>query len=171
MTARLLLLWCGLALLIPQITNYQGKHELLPIRVAPQPVLFNHLKHFSLGLGCKQCHSRASQEERAGFPRIAQCMLCHETLKTSEPEIQKLVRFHQEGEEPPWVRVYELPDFVFFGHSKHLEANLECAICHGPVEKREILTKEVSTSMKVCVACHVEQQTSIDCDLCHDLEQ
>ena len=171
MAARLLLLWFGLGLLIPQITNYQGMYERLPIKVAPQPVSFDHLKHSSLGLGCQQCHSQASREERAGLPPIAQCMLCHDTLKKSEPEIQKLAQFHQEGKEPPWVRVYELPDFVTFGHSRHLEANLKCAICHGPIEKREILAKEVSTSMKVCVACHLEKQASIDCDLCHDLAQ
>ncbi len=171
MTARLLLFWSGLALLIPQITNYQGKHERLPIKVALQPVPFNHLKHSSLGLGCQQCHSGASLQERAGFPPIAQCMLCHDTLQKDEPEIQKLAGFHQEGKEPPWVRVYELPDFVSFSHSKHLKASLECAICHGPVQEREILAKEVSTSMNVCIACHVEKQASIDCDLCHDLEQ
>ena len=171
MTVRLLLLWSGLALLIPQITNYQGKHERLPITVAPQPVSFNHLEHSSLGLGCQQCHSGASQEDGAGLPPIAQCMLCHDTLKKDEPEIQKLARFHQEGKEPSWVRVYELPDFVPFSHSKHLKARLECATCHGPVEKREILAKEVSTSMKVCIGCHLEKEASIDCDLCQDLEQ
>ena len=102
MTARLLLFWSGLALLIPQITNYQGKHERLPIKVALQPVPFNHLKHSSLGLGCQQCHSGASLQERAGFPPIAQCMLCHDTLQKDEPEIQKLVR--QLGQEDSAIR-------------------------------------------------------------------
>ena len=171
MTARLLLLWSGLGLLIPQITNYQGKHERLPIKVAPQPVSFDHLKHSSLGLDCQQCHSQAREKKQAGFPPIAQCLLCHETLKKNEPEIQKLARLHQEAKEPPWVRVYQLPDFVLFSHSRHLKASLECAVCHGPVEERVVLAKEVSTSMKVCVACHLEKEASIDCDACHDLER
>ena len=171
MIARLLLLWSGLGLLTPQITNYQGIHERLPIKVAPQPVPFDHLKHSSLGLDCQQCHASAREIERAGFPPTAQCMLCHETVKKNEPAIQELARLHQEGKEPSWVRVYQLPDFVHFSHSRHLKASLECAVCHGPVEEQVILAKEVSTSMRVCVACHVEKQASIDCDACHDLEQ
>lgn len=171
MTVRLLLLWSVLGLLIPQITNYQGKYERLPIKVAAQPVLFDHLKHSSLGLACEQCHPGAREKEQAGFPPVAQCMLCHETLKKNEPEIQKLVRFQQDGKEPSWVRVYQLPNFVHFRHSRHLEARIECGVCHGPVAERVILAKEVSTSMRVCVACHVEKEASIDCDACHDLEQ
>ena len=171
MIVRLLLLWSVLGLLIPQITNYQGKYERLPIKVAPQPVSFDHLKHSSLGLACEQCPPGARREQQAGFPSVAQCMLCHETLEKNQSEIQKLARLHEEGKEPKWVRVYQLPDFVHFSHSRHLKASLECAVCHGPIAERRILAKEVSTSMRVCVACHVEKAASNDCDACHNLEQ
>jgi hypothetical protein len=35
-----------------------------------------------------------------------------------------------------WVRIHNLPDFVYFNHSQHAVA--ECQTCHGPVETYEI---------------------------------
>ena len=71
----------------------------------------------------------------------------------------------------PWVRVYEVPGFVFFDHGRHAKAGLGCVSCHGPVASRDVLQKEVSTSMNACVACHREKGARVDCAACHHLGQ
>ncbi len=70
-----------------------------------------------------------------------------------------------------WVRVYEVPEFVFFNHKKHMAADLECVQCHGPVETREVLAQEISVSMTACMNCHAERGVANHCYFCHDLGQ
>ena len=148
---------------------YKGKPEQLPREVAPQPIPFSHKLHVSSGITCKGCHLGVDSSERAGFPALQKCMLCHSSIKVESVAIQKLASMAGEGQEAAWVRVYELPDFVFFSHANHSTAEVECGKCHGPVEKREVLSKEISTSMETCINCHLARRTSIDCHLCHEL--
>jgi hypothetical protein len=151
--------------------GYKGKQEDLPIKVAPQPIAFSHKKHSTAGLKCLDCHSGADRKERAGLPQAEQCMLCHATIATDSAEVGKLASFHERGEKAGWVRVYQLPDFVFFSHASHRKAGETCGTCHGPVETREVLAKEVSTSMIQCMNCHAAKKVSTECHLCHDLGQ
>ena len=62
-------------------------------------------------------------------------MLCHRSIKAESASIRKLATMAGEDQDPAWVRVYQLPDFVFFSHAKHSEAEVACTKCHGPVEK------------------------------------
>ncbi len=148
---------------------YKGKSEQLPREVAPQPIPFSHELHVSKGISCKGCHLGADSSERAGFPALQKCMLCHSSIKAKSASIQKLARMAEEDREPAWIRVYQLPDFVFFSHVNHSKAEVTCAKCHGPVETREILSQEISTSMETCMNCHLARQASTDCHLCHEL--
>ena len=148
---------------------YKGKPEQLPREVAPQPIPFSHRLHVSSGIACKGCHSGADSSERAGLPRLQKCMLCHSSIKAESAAIRKLSTLAEEGQEAAWVRVYQLPDFVFFSHASHSKAEVECGKCHGPVEMREVLSKEISTSMETCMNCHLARQASTDCHLCHEL--
>lgn len=150
-------------------TRYKGREEKLPIAVAPQPIPFSHQKHTSVS--CLYCHVYAAKQERAGFPNSVKCIPCHITEKKESPLIQKLLKIHKKGEKIKWVRVYQVPDFVFFSHASHVKANIECKTCHGPVHKRDVLAKEVSTGMVSCMNCHDKMKVSNSCYLCHDLGQ
>ena len=148
---------------------YQGIQEDLPKTVEPQPVPFNHRLHVDAGTECLDCHAGAAKKEVAGIPNIDDCMLCHAAIKTESPEIQRLAKMQAAGERLKWVRVYEVPDVVFFSHVNHVKAGEECATCHGPVGLREVLAKEISTSMTTCMNCHAERNFSNECFLCHQL--
>jgi hypothetical protein len=89
--------------------------------------------------------------------------------KAESPEIRQLAEVHKRGERVQWVRVYSVPDYVFFSHASHLKAGEQCITCHGPVEERDVLAKEVSTSMVACMNCHAKRKASNDCVLCHQL--
>jgi hypothetical protein len=150
---------------------YQGIQETLPLAVAPQPIHFSHRRHATARIGCTDCHSKAQREERAGIPQAAQCMTCHATVRKDAPAIRELARLAARKENIPWVRVYRLPDFVFFSHAVHSKASVECQLCHGPIEEREILQKELSTGMRACVDCHRARKAPLDCSRCHELGQ
>ena len=39
-----------------------------------------------------------------------------------------------------WVRIHNLPDFVYFNHAQHVQVGgVECKTCHGPVEEMEVM--------------------------------
>ena len=171
-TARLLLpVLSGFAVLsLAQVVpQYKGKKENLPRVVAPQPIPFSHKLHSRLGLTCGGCHAGASEKARAGFPAPAACLTCHNTVRKNHPGIQALKVLHRQRKEPEWVRVYQLPDFVFFSHANHVNAQLPCSDCHGAVETHEVLNQEVSANMEMCMNCHKASAVSTDCHLCHEL--
>jgi hypothetical protein len=163
-------LFCG-ALLMGQQAGYQGIQEKLPLAVALQPVRFSHKVHSASQIRCADCHPLAQREERASIPQAGRCMVCHATIQKDAPAIRELARYAAQKETIPWVRVYRLPDFVFFSHAVHIKATVECQTCHGPVAERDVLQKEVSTSMRACVECHRARKAPLACSRCHELGQ
>ena len=135
-----------------------------------QPIPFSHKQHSPVA-ACNLCHPTAASGERAGLPSTSQCLACHAAVKKDSPLIQRLAAYPKEEKPVPWVRVYRVPDFVFFSHARHLSAKIECAACHGPVHQRDVLEKEVPTSMKACMDCHRVRGVSLACNLCHELGQ
>jgi hypothetical protein len=144
--------------------------EKLPQSVAPQPVAFSHRVHAGkVGLPCHFCHIGAAKGDDATIPSVDFCMTCHRTIKTDSPEVAKLRVAAEKGNAITWVPVYRVPDFVFFGHAPHVKAGLHCAECHGPVETRDVLQQEVSTSMNFCRDCHRNRGAPMECVACHQL--
>ena len=134
-----------------------------------QPVPFSHKHHAgTLGLECKKCHVNPDPGEMMTFPVLTTCMECHAAIKTDSPHIQKIAAAAQAGEQLDWVRVYEVPGFVYFSHRSHLAAGAECAKCHGDVPSRERISLAGDITMAGCMNCHIESGSSIDCAYCHE---
>ncbi len=58
-----------------------------------------------------------------------------------------------------WTRVHNLPDHVYFNHAQHVTVGkVDCANCHGPVEKMEVVQQYAPLSMGWCVNCHRETE-------------
>ncbi|MCX6624874.1 MAG: cytochrome c3 family protein [Acidobacteria bacterium] len=137
----------------------------------PQPIAFSHKTHAGAAITCLDCHAGAKTKERAGFAPARKCMLCHVSIRTESPAIRKLAEASKSGTEIAWVRLYRVPDFVFFSHANHTKKGVECSVCHGQVATKDVLAREVPTTMKQCVDCHRRGNVSIDCALCHQLSQ
>lgn len=127
-----------------------------------QPIPFSHRQHAQAGVKCSSCHFKTETDEQAGLPSASDCAQCHQEARSSAALMEKDIT---------WVRVYHLPDFVFFSHQAHLRAKTDCRTCHGPVERRTVLWKEKDISMKACVACHKEKRASTACNYCHELNR
>jgi len=144
---------------------------LLLFFAAEQPIPYSHKTHLANGLQCKNCHTNADPGEMMGFPATKTCMGCHTTIKKDSPAIQKLAAYNKDQKPVPWVRVYQIPNYVFFSHRVHTQTGATCQTCHGPVAEREVITKEVDHSMGNCMDCHRRNKASIDCTFCHDARQ
>ncbi|MFV1963912.1 MAG: cytochrome c3 family protein [Pirellulaceae bacterium] len=86
----------------------------------------------------------------------------------------------KEGSSPKpieWVRVHNLPSFVYFDHRAHVVAGVKCQHCHGPVKTMQRIRQVESLGMGWCVNCHrdanehgvqgAKVHASTDCDACH----
>ena len=77
----------------------------------------------------------------------------------------------------PWVRVHNLPDYVYFDHRAHVGAGVQCQRCHGLVESMKRMRQYSSLHMGWCVNCHRDTEAdgvdgksvrpSLDCSACH----
>lgn len=154
-----------------------------------QPIHFSHKIHAGEnGIDCKYCHSSARTSKTSGIPSVSICMNCHKNINEFTgsadstyvdyskefytAEIQKIydavgwdpATQSYTGEEKPvkWVRIHNLPDFVYFNHSQHVSvAGLECQTCHGPVEEMEVMRQHSPLTMGWCVECHRETEVDL----------
>ena len=133
-----------------------------------QPIPFSHKQHSALGLKCAECHATPEPGEVVTFPAASKCMNCHRTIKADAPAIQNLQRYAESKQEIPWVRVYQIPSWVFFSHKVHAEGGATCENCHGPVAQREQLARETDLSMGGCMSCHRSHKATLDCAACHE---
>ena len=133
-----------------------------------QPVPYSHKTHLAMGLKCDSCHRNADPGEFMGFPAESFCMSCHQVIKADSPHIAKLAAAAREKKPIPWVRVYQLPKYVYFSHRVHTAAGTSCETCHGSVRERDVMTKEVVHNMKSCMACHAATKARNDCMTCHE---
>jgi hypothetical protein len=133
-----------------------------------QPIPYSHKQHIALGLKCANCHEMPDPGEMMGIPAVSKCMTCHQSVKKDSPAIQKLAAFAAGKEPVPWVRVYQIPSFVFFSHKNHLDSGVKCETCHGKVPERERLFRETDISMNGCMNCHRINKASVDCMFCHE---
>ena len=140
-----------------------------PQAAKPQPLPFSHKLHTQFVQECQDCHQVSSDGWTMNYPPEEKCMSCHATIKTDSPAIKKLADYAAQKKPVPWVRIYQVPDYVYFSHRTHLKkAKLDCEACHGPVREREVLSKEKSTSMAACISCHKEKGAQTGCRTCHD---
>lgn len=155
-----------------------------------QPIHFSHKIHAGdNGIDCKYCHSSARVSKTSGIPSLNVCMNCHKNVSEFQGdkdstyvdhskefysgEIKKLydavgwdpAAQKYTGKQKPvkWVRVHNLPDFVYFNHSQHVSvAGVECQTCHGPVETMEVMRQHSPLTMGWCINCHRETDVKVE---------
>ena len=153
-----------------------------------QPIHYSHKIHAGANqIECQYCHSSASKSKHSGIPSLNVCMNCHENIADYNGEedlekgytkdfytneikkLYKAVGWDEEtqsytGDTEPvkWVRIHNLPDFVYFNHSQHVSvAGIDCQKCHGPVEEMEILYQYSPLTMGWCINCHRDSNIKV----------
>lgn len=127
--------------------------------VREQPVPFSHRHHVAqLGLDCRYCHTSVEESNFAGIPSTKTCMTCHSQIHINAAILEPVRESWRSGESLEWVRVHDLPDFVYFNHSIHVKKGIGCESCHGPVDEMALTWRENSLNMEWCLECHNNPQ-------------
>jgi hypothetical protein len=120
-----------------------------------QPVPFSHKHHVQgLGLQCQYCHVTVEKSSYAGIPPTKTCINCHAQIWTNAQLLEPVRMSWASGESIPWIKVHDLPDFVYFNHSIHVNKGIGCATCHGRVDMMPLMYAQNTLQMEWCLDCH-----------------
>ena len=62
--------------------------------------------------------------------------------------------FRENNRPIEWTRVHDLPDFVYFNHSIHVNKGIGCTACHGHVNEMQLIWQDQTLYMAWCLQCH-----------------
>jgi hypothetical protein len=140
--------------------HLQGPNSLAE---APrQPIPFSHKHHAGDdGIDCRYCHDGVEQAAFAGIPATQVCMTCHSQLFTDAPMLEPLRRSAATGTALRWIRVHDLPDFVYFDHGIHVRKGVGCVECHGRVDRMPLTRRVAPLEMQWCLECHRDPESHL----------
>jgi len=120
-----------------------------------QPVPYSHALHAGeLGMDCRYCHNTVEKAAEAAIPPTQTCMNCHSSIRTKSDKLQPVRDSYATGMPVPWVRVHDLPDYVYFNHSAHVSRGVGCVSCHGRIDKMDVVYQAKPLTMGWCLNCH-----------------
>ena len=131
-----------------------------------QPVPFSHKIHVgNLKMDCRYCHSTVDKAAHAAVPATQTCVNCHSAanpdgsvansaIHTNSEKLLPIRESQATGDPVEWQKVHDLPDFVYFDHSVHVNRGVGCVSCHGRVDKMEQVVQAEPLSMAWCLDCH-----------------
>ena len=161
-----------------------------------QPIYFSHKIHAGENkIDCQLCHSSAKYGKVSEIPSVNVCMNCHKGIAEYKgkyieegkdrafytAEIKKIYEAAgwDEGSQSytgkikpiEWVRIHNMPDFVYFNHSQHVVAgeqtimkakkvDVVCKACHGQVQEMDKVQMANNFTMGWCIECH--RTTEVD---------
>jgi hypothetical protein len=131
----------------PYVTNVDVARQ--------QPVPFSHQHHVQgVGVDCRYCHTSVEFSATAGVPPTKTCMTCHSQVWKDAAILQPVRDSFREDKSVEWLRIHDLPDYVYFNHSVHVKKGVGCEECHGRVDKMPIMMRANTLNMEWCLECH-----------------
>jgi cytochrome c7-like protein len=120
-----------------------------------QPVQFSHKHHVGeLGIDCRYCHTAVEASAKATLPPTETCMNCHSQIWLQSPFLEPVRASFRTDRSIPWVKVHDLPDYVYFNHGVHIQKGIGCVSCHGRVDRMNQVWQQSSLQMEWCLDCH-----------------
>jgi cytochrome c7-like protein/class III cytochrome C family protein len=127
-----------------------------------QPVQFSHKHHVGdEGIDCRYCHTSVENSAFAGIASTRTCMNCHSQIFADSPYLEPVRESFRTNRPIRWTRVHDLPDFVYFDHSIHVNKGVGCSTCHGRIDLMPLTYQIASLQMEWCLQCHREPELFI----------
>ena len=124
-----------------------------------QPIDFSHRQHAGeMRIDCKYCHGGVETSRSAGIPAASVCMNCHAVAAIDSPGVAIVRALYERNRPVRWQRIHRLPDFVYFAHSPHIKAGVDCITCHGDVRQMDVVRQVHPLTMRSCLDCHRNPQ-------------
>ena len=125
------------------------------LRQIVQPIQFDHRHHVGdEGIDCRYCHYSVERSPVAGIPPTEVCMSCHAQIWNKSPLLGMVREYYFKDRPIPWNSVHNLPDFVYFNHSIHVNKGVGCVSCHGRVDQMAAVEQVSPLTMAWCLECH-----------------
>jgi hypothetical protein len=105
-------------------------------------------------MDCRYCHNTVEKAARAAVPPTQTCMNCHASVRKQSEKLLPVRHSYATGMPVPWVRVHDLPDYVYFNHSAHVARGIGCVSCHGRIDKMDVVFQAQPLTMGWCLDCH-----------------
>ncbi len=120
-----------------------------------QPVPFSHKHHVGgLGIDCRYCHTSVERSSFANVPPTKVCMNCHSQMWAVAPVLEPVRQSYRTGRSLEWIRVDDLPGYVYFNHAIHVHKGVGCETCHGRVDQMPLTWQSAPLTMGWCLNCH-----------------
>jgi hypothetical protein len=120
-----------------------------------QPIQFDHRHHTrDEGIDCRFCHNSVDRAPNAGIPSTQLCLNCHSQIWNQSPLLDPVRRSFIEGQPIVWKKVNDVPDYVYFNHSIHVNKGVGCVTCHGRIDQMAAVEKAQPLTMSWCLDCH-----------------
>jgi hypothetical protein len=130
-------------------------YETRQNEVREQPIPFSHAHHVGgLGIDCRYCHTTVETSSFANIPPTKTCMNCHSQIWLTSPTLEPVRASFREDKSISWTRVHDLPDYVYFNHSIHVNKGVGCETCHGRVDRMPLMAQQNTLQMEWCLNCH-----------------
>jgi hypothetical protein len=144
-------------------TTYYATPKYTRVGYAPvQPVPFSHALHNGqLGIDCRYCHIGVDKGAASTVPTAQTCMNCHNQIKTDSPLLAPVRESYASGDPVKWVKVHQVPDYVYFNHAVHVNRGISCVECHGQINEMEVVTHSKPLSMGFCLDCHRDPASKV----------
>lgn len=120
-----------------------------------QPVPYSHALHVGkLGLDCRYCHTTVEKAAFAAIPPTETCMNCHTNIRKDSVLLQPIRDSWATGQPMHWIKIHDLPNYVYFNHSAHINHGVGCIECHGHIDQMDRVYQAKPLSMGWCLECH-----------------
>jgi len=127
-----------------------------------QPIQFSHQHHAGeLGIDCRYCHTTVDRLAYAGMPPTQTCMNCHAQIWRDSEFLAPVRASWRDDRSIEWIKVYDLPGYVYFNHSIHIHKGIGCESCHGNVTRMNVLWQKPTLHMEWCLDCHRQPEKFI----------
>lgn len=161
-----------MALAVAGQQSAPAPRQEVPDNIAPhpaptQPLPYSHKTHIALGLQCQGCHINPAPGIKMTFPATALCTSCHNNTD-KKLALSSLDKYAISGQPIPWRRVYTITAGVSWSHRAHLQAGMQCVMCHGDVSQSDAMAETTAiAAMASCISCHQTHNASATCETCH----
>ena len=137
------------------LTAMRSSWATKQLEYVEQPIQFSHAHHVGgMGIDCRYCHTSVENAAFAGIPPTKTCMNCHAQIWTNAPILEPVRASFRNDTPLTWVRVNDLPDFVYFSHQIHVRQGVGCDTCHGKVDTMPLMIQAQPLLMEWCLDCH-----------------
>jgi menaquinone reductase, multiheme cytochrome c subunit len=141
---------------VPTVVDLGASPLTLAVGYSPvQPVPYSHALHAGkLGIDCRYCHTTVEKSAFAALPPTETCMNCHTNIRKTSDKLAPIRDSWATGLPVEWVKIHNLPQYVYFNHAAHVNHGVGCIECHGRVDQMEQVYQVKPLSMGWCLDCH-----------------